>query len=92
MYQFATGGIFAALYIAGSIVGWRTTAPRAEGGPTVTIGSPIPLPVAVQQPGAWNAGIAGTQNVNITGWPAISLVTWLIRLRLRFRLSMSTTP
>jgi hypothetical protein len=77
MHQFAkpilAGGILAALYIAGATMDSRTTAARAEGGPTVTIGAPLPLPISAQQRGAWNVGIAGTPNVNIAGLPAIRL-------------------
>ena len=74
------GGILAALYVAGAAMNWRnTTAHAADAGPTVTIGSPLPIPisgvVSAQQSGAWNVGFAGTPNVNVTGLPAVSLVS-----------------
>jgi hypothetical protein len=57
----------------------------AQGGPAVTIVSPLPLPVrgnvsatvsgpvAAQQSGNWNVGIAGTPNVSVTNTPMVSL-------------------
>jgi hypothetical protein len=38
----------------------------ADGGPTVTVGGPLPLPTTAAQSGAWNVGITGTPNVAAT--------------------------
>jgi len=55
----------------------------ADGGPTVTIGGPLPLPTTAAQSGAWNVGITGTPgvtaaqggtwNVGITGTPNVNV-------------------
>src|SRR5690348_4602688 len=36
---------------------------RADGGPIVTIGAPLPLPTTAAQSGAWNVGITGSPTV-----------------------------
>lgn len=41
--------------------------------PTVTIGSPLPLPTTAAQNGAWNVGISGTPNVNVANTPAVNI-------------------
>jgi hypothetical protein len=71
-------GVIIALYILGAAMGSRHTSARADnGGPIVTIGGPLPVPVSgavsALQTGAWTVGIAGTPNVNVTGLPAVNL-------------------
>lgn len=47
----------------------------AQGGPGVTIVSPLPLPVTgtvnASQSGAWNVGLQGTPNVNVANVPSV---------------------
>lgn len=38
---------------------------RADGGPTVTIAAPLPLPTTAAQNGAWNVGITGSPTVTV---------------------------
>jgi hypothetical protein len=52
--------------------GFSTGALRAaDGGPTVTIGGPLPLPTMAAQGGVWNVGITGTPNVAVANSPTV---------------------
>jgi hypothetical protein len=76
--------VLSVLAVIGTIMNSRQVS--AQGGPTVTIGSPIPLPVtgsttvsgtvAATQSGVWNVGINGTPNVHVTN-PATAPVLFL---------------
>jgi hypothetical protein len=61
------GGAVMILVAIGTVM--NRQAMQAAGGPSVTIESPIPLPVtgavAVTQSGTWNVGLTGTPNVNV---------------------------
>lgn len=62
------GSSLPALYILGVMMDSRHTAARADAGPAVTIGGPIPLPVSgalsAQQSGVWNVGVTSLPAVN----------------------------
>jgi hypothetical protein len=45
----------------------------ADGGPTVTVGGPLPLPTTAAQNGVWNVGITGTPSVSISGTPNVAV-------------------
>jgi hypothetical protein len=79
--------IIAALAVIGSEMNSHQSTLQGAGGPTVTIDqAQLPLPVqgslgvsgtvAATQSGAWNVGITGTPNVNVTN-PAIAPVLFL---------------
>jgi hypothetical protein len=52
--------------------GFSTGALRAaDGGPTVTIGGPLPVPTMAAQSGVWNVGITGTPNVAVANSPTV---------------------
>jgi len=61
---FAAGTAFLAL--VGTVSNHQAGALRAaDGGPTVTIGGPLPLPTTAAQNGVWNVGITGTPKVTV---------------------------
>ena len=73
-----TVAIIAALYIIGAAMGWRDASARADAGPIVTIGAPLPLPVsgtvAATQSGPWNVGISGQPlQVSVNNSPTVNL-------------------
>jgi hypothetical protein len=57
------GGAVVILAAIGTMM--NRQAARADGGTTVTIGAPIPLPVEARQSGTWNVGLTGMPNVNV---------------------------
>jgi len=61
------GGGFMVLASIGAFMnhGFQVSARAADGGPTVTVGGPLPLPVSAAQNGAWNVGITGTPRVTV---------------------------
>ena len=65
--QLIAGGAVLLLAAIGTMM--NRQAMQAAGGPSVTIESPIPLPVtgtvAATQSGTWNVGLTGTPNVNV---------------------------
>jgi hypothetical protein len=67
------GGAVLVLAAIGTVL--NRQAVQAAGGPSVTIESPIPLPVtgtvAATQSGTWNVGIIGIPGVNINNSPSI---------------------
>lgn len=75
-------GVLGGLALAGFLMNSKPAA-AGDGGPTVTIGGPLPVPVtgtatvsgtiAATQSGAWSVGISGTPNVNIASLPAVQL-------------------
>ena len=78
------GGALVTLATIGTVMNQSAnTLKGADGGPTVTIGGPLPLPTTAAQSGAWNVGITGspsvtaaqggTWNVGITGTPNVSV-------------------
>jgi|SRR5215831_4320664 len=72
------GAAVLALAAAGILISAGQNAAQAQGGsgPTVTIGSPLPLPingtVGATQSGTWNVGITGIPSVNV-GTPTVNL-------------------
>ena len=62
-YWIPTAGL-AILFAIGSLMN-PYHASAEGGGPTVTIGGPMPLPVAATQSGAWSVGINNTPNVAV---------------------------
>jgi hypothetical protein len=69
------GGAVLTLAAIGTVM--NRQAARADGGTTVTIGAPIPLPVEARQVGTWNVGLTGTPNVNVTAPPIVPFLTTL---------------
>ena len=74
------GGAVLILAAIGSVMNRQAAQAQGPGGPTVTIGSPLPLPVtgtvAATQSGPWNVNLAGTPNVHIANpstTPALTL-------------------
>jgi hypothetical protein len=43
----------------------------ADGGPSVTIGGPLPLPTTAAQNGVWNVGVTGTPSVSVSNHVAV---------------------
>ncbi len=68
------GGIIAVVYFLSTTMASRHTAALADGGPTITVGGPLPLPVSAEQHGAWNVALSGTPSVNIANSPSVKRV------------------
>src|SRR5215469_3934174 len=69
------GGAVLTLAAIGTVM--NRQAAQAQGGPTITIGGPIPLPVkgtvATTQSGAWNVSLTGAPSVNVSNQPTVTV-------------------
>jgi hypothetical protein len=68
------GAALTVLVTLGSVMNRNSTTGAlhaADGGPTVTIGGPLPLPTTAVQNGAWNVGLTGTPTVNVGNHVAV---------------------